>query len=634
MGRIQLLLPEVSNKIAAGEVVERPASVVKELLENALDAGASRVAISLVDAGKTLIRVTDNGAGIHPQDLELALAAHATSKIQSAEDLFGVETNGFRGEALASIASVSRVRLVSKRAEDPHASEITCDGGKLGPSRACAAQDGTTIEVRDLFFNLPARRKWLKSDSTEFSHTLDLVQAIALANPEVALRLSHGERLAFDLPAQSQSERLMALFGDLFAEGMLELHEHEPYAALDGFLAPPGTHKPNSRGLQLYVNRRPIRDRALMQAVMLAYREFLPPGRFPVAYLFLRVDPATVDVNVHPAKTEVRFLEHNRLFALIKSAITERLIGSGVLPRLSFARPAPAQGFGPQARPDSPYEPVGELTSAPPGQMFSADALIGARAAEQRWAEARAVLAQVIESAPRAPAAVAAMEISAPQPAMAPVSLADREGTQAPQPAGSPQGLLAQARGLFQVGDTYIVVETADAVVLIDQHAFHERILYYMLEHRLQSAPLERQRLLMPLPLNLSRAARELALSQREALLEFGFELEPFGPDGSLALTAAPKYSLARKHDEMIIELCEELAQGRRPGDFSTMRKSLVEMVACKAAIKAHDPLSPEQIKDLLRLGETVPHTFTCPHGRPTTYRLAFTDLEKVFHRR
>ncbi|KAA0209822.1 DNA mismatch repair endonuclease MutL [bacterium] len=630
MGRIQQLLPEVSNKIAAGEVVERPASVVKELLENALDARASRVAIALVDAGKTLIRVTDNGEGIHPQDLELALAAHATSKIRSAEDLFGVETNGFRGEALASIASVSRVRLVSKRAQDPHAGEVTSDGGKQGPSRACAAQDGTTIEVRDLFFNLPARRKWLKSDSTEFSHTLDLVQAIALANPEVALRLSHGERVAFDLPAQSQSERLMALYGDLFAEGMLELHEHETYAALDGFLAPPGTHRPNSRGLQLYVNRRPIRDRALMQAVMLAYREFLPPGRFPVAYLFLRVDPATVDVNVHPAKTEVRFLEQNRLFALIKSAITERLIGSGVLPRLSFARPAPAQGYGPQARPDSPFEPVGELTAAPPGQMFSAEALIGARAAEQRWAEARSVLAQVIESAPRAPAAVAAQEKTAPQPAPDSVS----PGTEAARPAASPQGLLAQARGLFQVGQTYIVVETADAVVIIDQHAFHERILYYMLEHRLQSAPLERQRLLMPLPLNLSLAARELALSQREALVEFGFELEPFGPDGSLALTAAPRYSLARKHDEMIVELCEELAQGRRPGDFSTMRKSLVEMVACKAAIKAHDPLSPEQIRDLLRLGETVPHTFTCPHGRPTTYRLAFTDLEKVFHRR
>ena len=635
MERIALLPPDVANKIAAGEVVERPSSVVKELVENALDAGATRIEIALTDAGKTLIRVTDDGKGIHPDDFLLALSAHATSKLARAEDLFGIETLGFRGEALASIASVSRLKLISKRAADVHASELACDGGQLGELRANAAQNGTTIEVRDLFFNLPARRKWLKSDSTEFSHIIELVQTLALAHPEIAFVLSHGPRVAIDAPAQDQAARLQALYGDAFKEGMLELHEHEVYARLDGYLAPPGTHRPNGKGLQLYVNGRPIRDRSLMQAVMLAYREFLPPGRFPVAYLFLHVDPATVDVNVHPAKTEVRFLEQNRLFALIKSAITERLIGSGVLPKMSFA--VNRMPFaGPQARPDTPFEPVGELTSAPPGQMFSGEALIGARAAEQRWADARSVLAQVVESMPSAPVAIAAHERSEPagDAAVATVNIAAPAHSEfRTQNSEFAPGLLAGAKGLFQVANTYIIVELADAMVIIDQHAFHERILYWLLEHRLREAPLERQRLLVPQPLNLSLAARELALAQREALAQFGFELEEFGPD-SLALTAAPKYSVRRKHAEMIVELCEELAQGRKPTDMGTMRKSLVEMVACKAAIKANDALTPEQIRDLLRLGETVPHTYTCPHGRPTTYRVPFTDLEKVFHRR
>lgn len=635
MERIALLPPDVANKIAAGEVVERPSSVVKELVENALDAGATRIEIALTDAGKTLIRVTDNGKGIHPDDFLLALSAHATSKLSRAEDLFGIETLGFRGEALASIASVSRLKLISKRAADVHASELACDGGQLGELRANAAQNGTTIEVRDLFFNLPARRKWLKSDSTEFSHIIELVQTLALAHPVIAFTLSHGPRVTIDVPAQDQAARLQALYGDAFKEGMLELHEHESYARLDGYLAPPGTHRPNGKGLQLYVNGRPIRDRSLMQAVMLAYREFLPPGRFPVAYLFLHVDPATVDVNVHPAKTEVRFLEQNRLFALIKSAITERLIGSGVLPKISFA--VNRMPFaGPQARPDSPFEPVGELTSPPPGQMFSGEALIGARAAEQRWADARSVLAQVVESMPSAPVAVAAHEKSEPagDAAVATVSIAAPAHSEfRTQNSEFAPSLLAGAKGLFQVANTYIIVELADSMVIIDQHAFHERILYWLLEHRLREAPLERQRLLVPQPLNLSLAARELALSQREALAQFGFELEEFGPD-SLALTAAPKYSVRRKHAEMIVELCEELAQGRKPADLGTMRKSLVEMVACKAAIKANDALTPEQIRDLLRLGETVPHTYTCPHGRPTTYRVPFTDLEKVFHRR
>ncbi|MBZ0135586.1 MAG: DNA mismatch repair endonuclease MutL [Planctomycetes bacterium] len=613
MARIQLLPPELANKIAAGEVVERPASVVKELVENALDAGATRVDVQLVDAGKTLIRVTDDGEGIAPQDLPLAFEPHATSKLHSAEELFHVLTNGFRGEALASIQSVSRVRLTSRQADSVVAFELTSSGGEVSETGQTAGAPGTSVEVRDLFFNVPARRRWLKGDSTEFSHIVELLQSIAAANPQVGFSLTHGERRAFDVPAgQQQGERVNALYGDRFREGMLEVHEYESYGALDAYIAPPAMHRPNSKGLQLFVNRRPIKDRSLVQAVILAYREFLPPGRYPVAVLFIRVDPENVDVNVHPAKTEVRLLEQNRIFALIKSALSEKLINAGLLPSIKLSAPSM-----PQARPDTSYEPTWDVARP---RMFDRDSEERARGAEHRWSEARRVLDDALGPA------VSRYEVRNVE------TDAGVTGGGA-RPAAAPEtSLLARARGLFQVGATYIVVEVEDGMVVIDQHAYHERILYWLLENRISSHPVERQRLLVPTPLELSVGAAELAGAHLEPLREFGFELERHGE--AWALKSVPKYSVSGKHQEVTQEILEELAQGRKPQTPTEMRKSMVEMVACKAAIKAGDGLEPRQIKDLLRLGETVPHTFSCPHGRPTTYKLGFYDLEKIFHRR
>ncbi|MCC6573552.1 MAG: DNA mismatch repair endonuclease MutL [Planctomycetes bacterium] len=630
MGRIRLLSPELANQIAAGEVIERPASVVKELVENSLDAGATRIDVALVDAGKTLIRVSDNGEGIAAEDLPLAIAAHATSKLREAADLFQIITNGFRGEALASIGAVSRLKVVSRQVGDEHAHEISISGGDATPVRACAAAPGTSIEVRDLFHNIPARRKWLKGDGTEFSHIIELMQVAALAHPEIGFSLRHGERVALEAsPGEDTPTRLRSLFADSFAEGVLEAHEFEPYAKLDAYFAPPSTNRPNTRGLQLFVNRRPIRDRALMQAVMLAFREFLPPGRFPVAFVFLTVDPSTVDVNVHPAKTEVRFLDQNRLFSLIKAALTEKLIGSGLLPSMQL----PAQPVNrlaafappPQARPDSPFEPGFDFAAKP--EMFNTQQRTDAREAWARWDAAREVLA--------GPSAVTEREALASgkteggrQEAGVAVEVA---ATNPQSTIQNPQSLLSRARGLFQVGNTYIVVETDDGMVVIDQHAYHERILFHQVESRFGEVA-ERQRLIAPMPLNLSKAAVQVALSQREALAEFGFEVEPFGPD-SLALTTVPKFSKDR-HAETVQALCEELAQGRRPANIGEARKQLTEMIACKAAIKAGYALTPQQIRDLLKLGESVPHTYACPHGRPTTYKIGFIDLEKVFHRR
>ena len=397
---------------------------------------------------------------------------------------------------------------------------------------------------------------------------------------------------------------------------MLELHEYEEYGRLDGYIAPPSMHKPNSKALLLFVNRRPVKDRSLVQAVILAYREFLPPGRYPVAVLFIEVPPDTVDVNVHPAKTEVRLLEQNRIFSLIKSALSEKLINAGVLPSVKLSAPPM-----PQARPDSPYEPSWDTYK--PG-IFDNESEQRARGAEHRWSEARRVLEDALGPA------VTNYEVRNP---VAESVEQDAAGRSPPAPqSGNQNSLLQRAKALFQVGATYVMVEVEDGVVVIDQHAYHERILYWLLENRISSHPVERQRLLVPQPLMLSLDANQLAGEHAGALRDFGFELEPQG-DG-WALRAVPKYSVGGKHLEVVQEILEELSQGRTPRTPTELRKSMVEMVACKAAIKAGDVLEPQQIKDLLKLGDTVPHTFSCPHGRPTTYKLGFIDLEKLFHRR
>jgi DNA mismatch repair protein MutL len=625
MARIQLLPPELANKIAAGEVIERPASVVKELVENALDAGATRIDVHLVDAGKTLIRVADDGEGMDAADLALAFEAHATSKLTSVEELFHILTHGFRGEALASIQSVSRASITTRTANAPVALTLEGSGGRQGEIREAAGSKGTVVEIRDLFFNVPARRRWLRGDSTEFAYVVELLQSLAAANPAVGFSLTHNERRAFEVPpGQYQGERVRALYEDRFREGMLEVHEYESYGRLDGWIAPPAMHRPNSKGLLIFVNRRPIKDRSLVQAVILAYREFLPPGRYPVAVLFISVDPSAVDVNVHPSKTEVRLLEQNRIFALVKSALTEKLINAGVLPGIKLHAPAT-----PQARPDSPYEPTWDVARP---RMFDDQSEQQARDAEHRWTEARRVLDEAIGPV------VSRLEVrqpSEPRPqgsSLAPQAKEPPDSIQNPK-SKIQNGLLAQARGLFQVGSTYIVVEVDDGMVVIDQHAYHERILYWLLENRISTQPMERQRLLVPQPLELSLGAAELAGAHTDALKDFGFELEAFG-HGAWALRAVPKYSVGGKHLEVVQEILEELAQGREAATPTELRKSMVESVACHAAIKAGDVLEPHQIKDLLRLGETVPHTFSCPHGRPTTYKLGFIDLEKIFHRR
>jgi len=667
MARIRKLPPEISNKIAAGEVVERPASVVKELCENCIDAGATRIDVELEDAGKALIRITDDGCGMDADDLALCMLEHATSKLDSADDLSYIDTMGFRGEALPSIGSVSHMRIVSRpRTPDgtpaADAYEITNHGGQLSFIKPASGAPGTVIEVANLFFNTPVRRRFLRQNSTEVARVMETLQHLALAWPEIGFSLTSDGRSVMKLaPNQTRRERIIDFSGKGLERDLIEINDFDEYAALTGFVGSVSQHRPNSRQMYLFVNRRSIRDRSLLQAIVLAFREFIPHGRYPVAWLFLELDPSEVDVNVHPTKIEVRFVQANRLFGKIKGALQEAVLRSGQLPRIALDQqriealkqigrmdaagraaalrelaaplqraPVPARPSSTaivEARPDGTDEPPLELATPgydSPDITQDAPTLIQPRALEQ----ARSYQSKAV------PALRTSHAIRPSQPEASPPGLEDVfESDARPSPQSRQPGLLANTRGFFQIADTYIVVETTDGMVLIDQHAYHERILFWQLEHRLEAAPPEMQRLLVPEPLELSRIAAAMVHDHRELFRSFGFEIEPFGA-GGWACFGLPRYLKTSKVAEFVATTLEELAASGRHKDPASLRKSMVEMTACKAAIKAGDSLSGQEIEALLREGESVPHTFSCPHGRPTTFRLSLSDLEKIFHRK
>ena len=672
MGRIRKLPPEVSNKIAAGEVVERPASVVKELVENALDADAKRISVELEQGGKQLIRVTDDGTGMEPDDLAVCFSEHATSKLAGADDLSYIDTMGFRGEALPSIGSISHARIVSRaRREDgtyaDAAHEITNHGGEMSEVRPASGSPGTMIEIANLFFNTPVRRRFLRQNSTEVSRCVEVIQQLALAWPEVGFSLTSDGRRVFGVPPeQDRRERIIAFEGKGIGEDLIEVNDFDEYCSVTGYVGSVTQHRPNSRNMHLFVNRRSIRDRSLLQAVMLAFREYIPHGRYPVCWLFLELDPSEVDVNVHPTKIEVRFVQANRLFGRIKSVVQEAVLRTGMLPRVALdqkridalrelgrldgaSRSAAMSALLPplpEARPGGQHEPG--LGLATPGYDSPDEDDGGAGAGpgllEQAQLEAARSLKQKSQisthhgvtpggGAGVSPAEGEMVDEGVHRPD-APPGLAAAYGVR-PVAIEKPRqtDLLASARGVFQIAETYIVIETDDGMALVDQHAFHERILFWKLEHRLETNPPEMQRLLVPEPLELSKAASAMVADHRELFRKFGFEIEEFGSDG-WACYALPRYVRTSKVGEFVASTLEELASTGRPKDPASLRKAMVEMMACRAAIKAGDSLSGAEIEALLREGATVPHTFSCPHGRPTTFRMTLSDLERLFHRR
>ena len=580
--RIQELPASLVNRIAAGEVIERPAAVVKELVENAIDAGANLITVEVEDGGRELIRVIDDGTGIPPEDLPPAFASHATSKLACDEDLFRVTTMGFRGEALASIGAVSQARILSRTPDSDAAYEIFNRGGAIGGVQAAAGNVGTTVEVRNLFFNTPARRKFIKGSATEFGHISEMVLRLALPHPSIAFKLLHGGRVALDLPATSEHERLLAGWPDDFREQRLALGARDAELRLRGIVGMPELARPTAKYQYLYLNGRPIRDRFIQHALREAYRGLTEPGRHPAAIVLLELPPQDVDVNVHPTKAEVRFRDSGRIHGLVLSSIREVLLGNDLSPAAASL----------QADDDAPR------------------------------LEMRQKLAAFFRQTP---------SNLVPPPAPVAHSGAPLEVTERQERPQSTVGVI-KPQPAIQLHNSYLVAQSDDGMIIIDQHALHERMLYEELRSRLGRGPLESQRLLIPQPVNVSGAQMAL-LEQIEPLLgRLGIEVTPFGP-GAVAVQSFPSFLEKLDPAQFVRELLERGEQELLDLHDEELLHEVLDIMACKAAVKAGDPLSVQEIEALLARRELLERASNCPHGRPTTLRLTLRDLEKQFKR-
>ena len=658
MPEIRVLSRHLVNKIAAGEVIERPASVVKELVENALDAGAGSIDVTVEDGGRRLVAVRDDGAGMEADDLKLAFLPHATSKIATEEDLFNIRTMGFRGEALASIASVARASILTRRrgSADPSGYEVRAEGGEISEVRPAAAPDGTTVTVRDLFYSTPARRKFLRTAQTEFGHVVEQLARLALPHSGVAFTLTHNGRVTHRLPAaQSVRRRAGDFFGEDLAETLIELSDRDATVRVGGLIAPPAAARASARWQYFFVNGRYVRDRFLGHALREAFRGAMDPSRSPVAVIFIELPPEEVDVNVHPAKIEVRFrdgrLVHSQLLAAIRDALnrsnlspTIRLDSPSMAPAgrrglasddsaPSQARAAPdeppdderRQGLKqaladffkrqtpPQRRLDFPARPAGTFQPANPRLPAGA---IGAPPASGNLdspPRERGVLADSTDGETSAPPEfgtfIAEPRVSPPRP-----------GVRAALPA-------------MQVHDSYIVAATAEGLVIVDQHALHERIIYEDLTRRLAEGPLAAQRLLIPPTLSVTESEKARLLERAALLDRLGVEVADFGPR-AVAVQKFPALLAGRgvPVEEFVRDLLDLMAEHATDEPEGLLQELLATM-ACKAAVKAGDPLSDEEIQALLARHEEVRRGGSCPHGRPTTLTLTLTELEKQFKR-
>ncbi|SFH59762.1 DNA mismatch repair endonuclease MutL [Planctomicrobium piriforme] len=613
--RIRQLPTSVINKIAAGEVIERPASVVKELLENCVDALATRIDVDVEQGGAELIRITDNGEGIHPDDVELTVASHATSKLVDADDLFSVKTMGFRGEALASVAEISHFRLRTKQRDQLMGVELEVHGGIVKEPRACGAPDGTQIEVRQLFFNTPVRRKFLKTASTEFAHIAEQFTRIALANPGLQMTLRHNGRCVHELPPTHQLiERIELFFGGEVAQHLISVEAEHAGARIWGFVAHPSQNKSTRKGQYLFLNGRWIQDRSLQHALGEAYRGLVMVGRYPVAFLFLELPPDQVDVNVHPTKSEVRFQDSQTLYRLLLSTIRNRFLSMDLDSRLSV-------GAAPSL----------ELSSEPPARQEVQRELVSWATAElQRQADAGWSAPPPV---PASPATSAASDdefdrLLAP-PSMSPSAPVAYATTA--EAAITPASASAEVRAM-QVHDCYLVVETTEGITVIDQHALHERIMYEQLRRRVLSGGVEVQRLLIPITVSLTGREAGILLDQIELLEELGLQVQDFGGN-TIALTGYPTLMAKADPQSLVKDIVDLLESTGRKVERRDLLDSLLHMMSCKAAIKAGQRLSFEEMEALLAQRHLCDDAHHCPHGRPTALKLSRDELDRQFGR-
>ena len=611
MPRIHQLSPQVVTRIAAGEVIERPASVVKELLENSVDAGATRIDVELEQGGTELIRVADDGCGIVADDLPLALASHATSKLTTADDLFAITSMGFRGEALASIGGVAQVLLQSRPRDQQTGAELRCDGGALTAVRPWGGAPGTRVEVRHLFHTVPVRKKFLKSIPTELGHACETITRLALANPGLHLTLKHNGRLVYEVPASATlTDRVALFFGGEVRDALYAIDSGPGAVRLTGFVADPACDRGNPKLQYLFVNGRWFRDRSLGHALQESYRGLLMTGRYAVGFLFLTVPPDTVDVNVHPTKAEVRFRENSLLYSLVRATVKTRLMKENLVPRLQ----APTE----QESGVRSQESDRTWDLRPPARPISEGLFSPRREAAERT--------------------VAPWELP---PLNRPTSLLPSpprgEGDQAPEPTATPEPApfalpSLPAGSALQVHDAYLVLETPDGMLVIDQHALHERILYEQLRRRVRDGKLEVQRLLIPEPIDLPAEQAAAVLDAKDELAELGLEVTDFGGN-TVLLSSYPTLLARRAPHEVLRGVIDSLVTRDRPPTREALLDHLLATMACKAAVKAGDRLTPEEIAHLLHLRQLADDSHHCPHGRPTSLLFSRHDLDRQFRR-
>jgi len=569
MGLIRILSEKVASQIAAGEVVERPASVVRELIDNSIDSGASRILIKIENGGRNLIRVADNGAGMDRDDLLLCAERHATSKINELSDLFSVRTLGFRGEAIPSIAAVSRMAITSRTPDQLAGFRLKLQGGKIKEIEETGAPLGTTVEVKDLFFNTPARKKFLRSAPTETDHIVDTLSRIALPFTKLSFRLDDRDKILLSLPSvESDVSRLSALFGHEVAGSMIPMMKEIQGLRLSGYLSPPEWDRARGDHLFMYVNRRSVRERLLTHAVIEGYGSRLMKGRYPYAVIFIEIDPALVDVNVHPAKQEVRFHQNRLVHEAVKTVVEEILRQKAA----ALFRVPSSASEGAMERVGRIEEPIGEYASTPAEVTISRE----------------------------------------PEPQ---VQLMIKESPVV----------------LGQLKETYILCETKEGLLLVDQHAAHERRVFEKLKKSYDSATLECQPFLIPPTVEFSPSESRTILKKMEELSQLGITLEHFG--GSTFMVRSVPNILVDVHWESflreILPLLEE--QGAVKGD--QVVESLLSLMACHGAIRAGQRLSKEEMIALVEQLDEVEVPTNCPHGRPVFKRLSFYEIEKMFRR-
>jgi DNA mismatch repair protein MutL len=655
MSRIRILPEAVANKIAAGEVVERPASVVKELLENAIDAGAKTIRVEVEVGGKRMIRVIDDGHGMTHDDALLAFERHATSKLRSAEDLLSIATLGFRGEALPTIAAVSRLLLETRDEAEPEGTRIEFAGGKLVGVKPAGLPPGTTISVADIFYCVPARRKFLKSDTTELGHIASLVTHYALANPGKQFILTTPTQEIINCsPAEKLADRVYQLFGRQALEELVEIpavsapfraaitepalepEEEKSSLSVSGFTSRPDIQRTNRNGIYIFVNRRLVRDRLILHAIHEAYRNILPPAVFPATLLFLEMPYDEVDVNVHPAKIEVRFRRSQFVHDFARDAIRQALMGARPIASFAAAAAAAPQTAGAGNGPFSggitpaPVESGVPRAIIPPMEEIGVGSGVGS---DGGFDLTVAPMRPVEQRIPFTSGTPFGQDAAPAQISTAGNWAANLAASSAEAPASLPRPeQIADLKPLGQVSASFIVAVNAEGLWIVDQHVAHERVLFEQHLEARRAGKVEAQRMLMPLVIELS--PRQIVTFEKiaEELAANGFEVEPMGPK-SVAIQAVPAGVGAPDAEKLLTEILDGLEREKAAISIETLQAKIAASTACHAAIKVNMPLEQSKMEWLLDALAKTDCPMSCPHGRPVVLRYSMKEIEKAFHR-